>query len=183
MRVHLDDIGKRISQNDHSALKALYDHYANGFYQLALAIVHSAELAEEIVEDVFISIWKNRARIPAIENLNLYLHVAVRNTSKSYLRKYKRQQFINFDDVQLPLLRVDVTPEDLLVSGEVIRRVNGAINELPPKCRLIFKLVKEDGLKHREVAELLDLNVKTIENQIAIALKKIQQAVKLYLPA
>ena len=58
------------------------------------------------------------------------------------------------------------------------KRLHYAINELPPKCRLIFKLVKEDGLKYREVAELLNLSVKTIENQMTIALRKIGQSVQ-----
>ncbi len=114
MSIDLRDIGYRIAQNDHSALKSLYDHYNNTFYQLALAIVHSAELAEEIVEDVFIRVWEKRVRIPGIENLHLYLYVTTRNISLSYLRKYKNKSFIDFDEVQLPYLRFEVTPEDIL---------------------------------------------------------------------
>ena len=71
----------------------------------------------------------------------------------------------------------------MLISVEIIQRINKAINDLPPKCRLIFKLVKEDGLKYKEVAELLHLNLKTVENQLGIALKKIHQAVRLHLHA
>jgi RNA polymerase sigma factor (sigma-70 family) len=116
--IDLRDIGSRIARNDHSALKALYDHYSNPFFHLAMAIVHSAEMAEEIVEDVFIQVWKNRARIGEIENLHLYLYVATRNISKTYLRKYKNKKFINFDEVQLPYFKIDVTPEDIMISGE-----------------------------------------------------------------
>ncbi len=183
MSIDLRDIGCRIAQNDHSALKSLYDHYNNTFYQLALAIVHSVELAEEIVEDVFIQVWKKRSRIGEIENLYLYLYVTTRNISRSYLRKYKNKNFINFDEVQLPYFKIDITPEDMLISVEIIQRINKAINDLPPKCRLIFKLVKEDGLKYKEVADLLHLNLKTVENQLGIALKKIHHAVQLHLHA
>ncbi len=180
--VDLKDIAYRIAGNDHSALKRLYDHYNDSFYQLAFAIVHSAEMAEEIVEDVFIQVWKKRSRIATVENLHLYLYVTTRNISRSYLRKYRKQRYINFDNLALPYFRIEITPEDIMISGEVIQRVNTVINELPSKCRLIFKLVKEDGLKHREVAELLHLNVKTVENQVGIALKKIHAAVKVHLP-
>jgi len=183
IRVDLHKIGDRIAQNDHFALKELYDLCANSFFQLALAIVHSSEMAEEIVEDVFIQVWKNRARIPEIDNLYFYLYVSTRNISKTYLRKYKNRKFIQFDEVQLPYFRIDLTPEDLMISGEIVNRINAAINMLPPKCRLIFKLVKEDGLKYKEVAELMGLSVKTVENQLAIALKKIHSAVGVYLPA
>jgi RNA polymerase sigma-70 factor (ECF subfamily) len=183
MSIDLRNIGYRIAQNDHSALKALYDHFSNSFYQLALAIVHSAELAEEIVEDVFIQVWKKRSRIAEIENLQLYLYVTTRNISRSYLRKYKNKNFINFDEIQLPYYKIELTPEDMLISNEVVQRINVAINELPPKCRLIFKLVKEDGLKYKEVADLLHLSVKTVENQLGIALKKIHMAVRIHLHA
>jgi len=182
MSIDLQNIRSRIAENDHLALKELYDHYSNAFFQLANAIVNSRELAEEIVEDVFIEVWKKRARIAEIENLHFYLYVATRNISRSYLRKYRKQKFINFDEVQLPCYLIEVTPEDIMISGEIIQRINSAINDLPPKCRLIFKLVKEDGLKYKEVAALLQLNFKTVENQVAIALKKIHLAVKIHLP-
>ncbi|MEP7259279.1 MAG: RNA polymerase sigma-70 factor [Flavitalea sp.] len=180
--IDLVDIRYRIAENDHTALKALYDHYSTAFFQLAHAIVNSREMAEEIVEDVFIQVWKKRTRIGKVENLHLYLYVTTRNISRSYLRKYGHKKFINFDEVQLPYYCVDITPEDAMISGEIIQRINASINELPPKCRLIFKLVKEDGLKYREVADLLHLNLKTVENQMGIALKKIHTAVRIYLP-
>lgn len=182
MNLDLNDIKYRLSLDDHSALKALYDQFANSFFQLALAIVHSSETAEEIVEDVFIEVWKKRVRVAQIENLHLYLYVAVRNMSKSYLRKHKNKKFINFDDVQLPYFRIDCTPEDIMISQEMVNRINASINELPAKCRLIFKLVKEDGLRYKEVAELLHLSVKTVENQLAIALRKIHASVRVHLP-
>jgi len=60
----------------------------------------------------------------------------------------------------------------------MLRRLHDAIEQLPPKCRLIFKLIKEDGLKHKEVAELLQLSLKTVENQMTIALKKIADSIQ-----
>jgi RNA polymerase sigma factor (sigma-70 family) len=64
-------------------------------------------------------------------------------------------------------------PEKLMLTEEMMRQIKKAINDLPPRCRLIFKLIKEDGLKYREVAELLQLSVKTVEAQMAIALRRL----------
>ena len=64
-----------------------------------------------------------------------------------------------------------------MLTAEMMNRVQKAINDLPPRCQLIFKLIKEDGLKYREVAELLNLSIKTIENQMAIAIRKIGLAI------
>jgi RNA polymerase sigma-70 factor (family 1) len=176
------DIQKRLTESDEIALKVLYDRFSSKLFQLAFAIVRSKEMAEEVVEDVFIKVWKKRLQVCKIENFTFYLYVMTKNSSRDYLRKYGNKKNINLDDVALPFYRVDTTPEDLMITEEVINQINKAINELPTKCRLIFKLVKEDGLKYREVAELLHLNRKTVENQVGIALKKIHSVVNICLP-
>ena len=176
------DLQIRLAAGDQLALKAVYDRYSTKLFQLSFAIVRSKEMAEEVVEDVFIKIWKKRVQLSKIENFTFYLYVMTKNGSRDYLRKYGNKKNINLDDVALPFYRIDTTPEDLMISEEVINQINGAINELPTKCRLIFKLVKEDGLKYREVAELLHLSRKTVENQVGIALKKIHGVVNICLP-
>jgi RNA polymerase sigma-70 factor (family 1) len=180
--IDLQDIQNRIADDDQEALKTLYDHYNKRFFQLAYAIVRSKETAEEVVGDVFIQVWRKRARIRSLENFAFYLYVMTKNISRSYLRKFGNRRHLNLDEVALPFYQIDATPEDLMITGEAIRRINKAINELPPKCRLIFKLVKEDGLKYKEVAELLHLNLKTVENQVGIAIKKIHSTLALHLP-
>lgn len=174
------EVQNRMAEDDQEALKVLYDHYNRRLFELAYAIVRSKEMAEEVVGDVFIQVWQKRKRIRTVENFAFYLYVMTRNSSRSYLRKYGQKKFLNLDELALPLYQIDATPEDLLISAEMLQGINRAINELPPQCRLIFKLVKEDGLKYREVAELLHLSAKTVENQMGIALKKIHTALLIY---
>ena len=176
------DLQNRLTIGDQTALKTLYDRYSTKLFQLAFAIVRSKEMAEEVVEDVFIKVWKKREQVGKIENFTFYLYVMTKNSSRDYLRKYGNKKIINLDEVALPFYRLDITPEDLMITEEIINQINKAINELPTKCRLIFKLVKEDGLKYREVAELLHLSRKTVENQVGIALKKIHSVVNINLP-
>ncbi|HEX3934508.1 MAG TPA: sigma-70 family RNA polymerase sigma factor, partial [Puia sp.] len=75
------------------------------------------------------------------------------------------------------LISVNLDPEQLLITADMMTLLRKAIDHLPPKCKVIFKLVKEDGLKYREVAEILGISVKTVENQLAIALHKLGSAV------
>ena len=171
-----------IADGDEQALKKLYEYYANKLFHFAFMIIHSKELAEEIVEDVFIKIWNKRTTIAGVDNFNMYLYVATKNISCNYLRKHNKRKILDLNEISLPYYHVATTPEDLMITSETISKINQVINDLPPKCRIIFKLVKEDGLKHREVAELLDISVKTVENQISIALKKIHTAITVYLP-
>jgi RNA polymerase sigma-70 factor (family 1) len=180
--IDLQDIQQRIADEEQEALQTLYDLYSKRLFQLAYAIVRSKETAEEVVGDVFIQVWRKRARIRSLENFPFYLYVMTKNISRSYLRKWGNKRHLNLDEVALPFYQIDATPEDLMITGEAIQRINKAINDLPPKCRLIFKLVKEDGLKYREVAELLHLNLKTVDNQMGIAIKKIHSALQFHLP-
>ncbi|HAN66119.1 MAG TPA: hypothetical protein DCQ34_07595 [Chitinophagaceae bacterium] len=80
--------------------------------------------------------------------------------------------------MQVTLNATPATPEQLLITSEALRKVEAEIQKLPARCRLIFKLVREDGLKYKDIASLLDISVKTIDNQMAIALKKIRMALQ-----
>lgn len=171
MHDDIPELQKRIYGGDTQAFKELYDYFYAPLLQLALAIVHNREMAEEIVADVFIAVWKKKKNLPQVSNLKWYLYSATRNIALNYLRKYAHKKTLHLDEAYLP--EYEVNPEAQLISNEMMRHINMAISELPPQCRLIFKLVKEDGLKYREVAALLDISIKTVENQVGIALKKL----------
>jgi RNA polymerase sigma-70 factor (ECF subfamily) len=140
-------------------------------------MVKSRESAEEIVSDVFIRIWEKRRDLEKIENLKVYLYVSVRNTALNYLSQQKRTITNPLDEFHAEFTSIYFDPEQLLITADMLALIRKSIDQLPPKCKIIFKLVKEDGLKYREVAEILNLSVKTVENQVAIALQKIGNTV------
>ena len=116
---------------------------------------------------------KKREKLTAIDAPLVYLYTAVKNRSLNAIAKQKRQQALDTGDWLVPLSSVYFDPEKLLMTEEMIQQIRRAINELPNRCRLIFKLVKEDGLRYREVAELLQISVKTVEAQMAIAIRRL----------
>ena len=153
--------------------KSLY-HY---LYPFARTIVKEKESAEEVVSDVFIKVWEKRKELEKIENLKVYLYVSTRNIAFNYLDKQKRNATFSIDDIQADFTSVYFNPEQMLITADMLALIQKAIDQLPPKCKIIFKLIKEDGLKYRDVAEILDISIKTVENQLAIALYKIGTAV------
>ena len=167
------ELQRQLSLGSQEALKSLYDGAGSKLFQFAYSIVHSKEIAEEVIQDVFLEVWKNRQKFATIENLKLYLYICTRNMSITHLRKSNKHRSFSLDEIKLPFLKVESTPEDLFITGEMLHRINFAINNLPLQCRLIFKLVKEDGFKYREVAELMQISQKTVENQMGIAIRKI----------
>ncbi len=177
LRPDLTDIQSRIAlHNDEQAYEQLFHHFYPSLYQFALSFVKTGQLAEEVVSDVFIRIWQKRAALARIRDLKLYLFISTKNTSLNYLRQQKHDTLLP-DDYRVQLRSVYSDPEQLLITAEMINRVQQAINQLPPRCQLIFKLIKDDGLKYKEVAGLLNLSLKTVENQMTLALRKIGSAI------
>jgi RNA polymerase sigma-70 factor (family 1) len=162
--------------NDQHAYKELFVSFYPSLYSLSLSFLKSGYLAEEAVSDVFIKVWKKRAGLARISNLKLYLFRSIKNTSLNYLKQQNRS-LIEPENYKVQLQSIYFDPEQLMLTAEMIGLVQKAIQQLPPRCQLIFKLVKEDGLKYKEVAELLNLSLKTVENQMTIAIRKIGEAI------
>ncbi|WP_341837382.1 sigma-70 family RNA polymerase sigma factor [Chitinophaga pollutisoli] len=162
--------------NGEAALMQLHSLFFNRIFKLILSLVKQREPAEELASDVFMELWQRREKLSDIRNYEVYLYVIARNKAFTYLRQQLQltDPLDQIEDFRLELAR---SPEDLLISSEMLHRIHMAINELPPKCKLIFQLVKEQSFKYREVAEILNISPKTVEAQMGIAIKKLGKAV------
>jgi RNA polymerase sigma-70 factor (ECF subfamily) len=172
--LHISELQHRIAAfEDPLAFKELFRRFQPALKKFAYSISHSAEEAEEAVDDVFIRVWMKRKTLDHIHNLKLYLYIAARNFSINQLKSHRQFQPLQIEQLRTEIESIAANPQQLMMSRELESRLLEAVNGLPPQCKTIFKLVKEDGLKQKEVAELLHLQPKTVENQVAIALKKI----------
>lgn len=165
--------------NDQAAYKELFVLLHSRLKQFAYSILKSQEEAEELVSDLFIKVWQKRDQLTTIESPLLYFYTTAKNLAYNRLNKQKRQQNLQPEEWLVHLNSIYFDPEQLMMTEEMMRQIRQAVNGLPPRCRVIFKLVKEDGLKYKEVAELLQLSVKTIEAQMAIALRRLGKCMHL----
>jgi RNA polymerase sigma-70 factor (family 1) len=163
--------------DDQHAYKELFKGLYHFLYPFARTIVKEKETAEEVVSDVFMKVWEKRKQLEKVENLKVYLYVSTRNIGINYLERQRRNATFSIDDYQADFTSVYFDPEQMLITADMLALIQKAIDQLPSKCRLIFKLAKEDGLKYKEIAEILNISVKTVENQLAIALNKIGNTV------
>lgn len=171
------DLLDRIASGDESAFRQVYGSFYKRLVQFAFAIVKTRESAEEIVEDVFVRIWQHRTSMPSIHNLRVYLYTATKNTALNYLSKKARESITEpFDHIQIELGDAGITPEEILITTEMYRKLQETVEALPPRCKMIFKLVREDGLRYKEIAEILNISVNTIDVQMAIAVRRIAAA-------
>jgi RNA polymerase sigma-70 factor (ECF subfamily) len=168
------ELQQRIAEyEDEVAYKKLFFHLFLPLKSFSFAIIKSKETAEEIVSDIFLDIWIKRKELCAIQDLKMYLYTSVRNNSLRKLQQNKKVIFFSLDEVQVEFASPDENAEAVLLTHELSNKIDSAIDQLPERCKLIFKLAKEDKLKYREIALLLNISIKTIDNQLATALKKI----------
>lgn len=164
--------------NSQIALKELYTCYFYDLLHYSMIYVNNSHDAEEVISDTFLSIWENRKKLLEISNFNSYIYTIVHNKSISQFRSMHIENQ-SIDTIPIDIFAyTDITPENELISKEKIAEINSAINSLPNKCKIAFKLVKENNLKYREVAEILNISVKTLEAHLATALKKIRESLE-----
>ena len=166
---------------DQAAYKSLFFLLFPSLQNFAFSIVKSRMLAEEIASDMLLEVWMRRHKLLEIDNLKLYLFVSVKNASVARLRQEKKMARFSLDELQVEFASEYSNPDQTAELHELEVTLARAVKELPPSCQLIYKLAKEDRLKYKEIAELLDLSVKTIDNQLAIALKRIGIAMASYI--
>lgn len=164
--------------NDQSAYRTLFIQLHGKLKQFSFSIVRSEEEAEDIVSELFILIIQRKEQLCQLESPLYYFYTTVRNMSLNLLKKQKRRAGLSMDEWQVQLNSIYFRPDLLMITEDMVLKIKMAINSLPNRCRLIFKLIKEDGLKYREVAELLSISVKTVEAQMAIAMRRMAQSMQ-----
>ncbi|MCG6189385.1 RNA polymerase sigma-70 factor [Maribellus maritimus] len=179
---NINQLIKKISfEEDERAFKQFFDLFAGRLYQFSFSFVKSKAVAEEVVSDVFFKVWLNRTELVNIQNIKAYLFKAIYNTSLNYLSEMKRKKAISLDDLEVDLGVDLICPETELINKELKFVIEQAIENLPPRCKMIYKLAKVEQMKYKEIGELLDISVKTINHQLSIALRKIGEVIKSYL--
>ena len=178
----IQDLLVYIGNGDIAAYEELYYAFYPRLYSFALSLIQSKQQAEEIVSDVFIKVWQSRKRLPEVDNINVYLYTSVRNRTKDYLNKDRRYNVVRFSKDDWEEIFIELkNPSDYCISTDLMKKINAAINQLPPQCKVIFKLIKEDGLSYKQVAEIMELSPLTVRNQLAIAVRKMAEILPEYI--
>lgn len=168
----------QVAVGDTRAFRVIFDALFTNLTKFSISFVQSKEAATEIVDELFVRLWSHRKEIEQINDLRVYLYTATKNASLNYIAKKAKQIEVEpYDNLNVQIAD-GVSPEQLIISKEIHQKIIHAIDSLPPRCKLIFKLVREDGLRYAEVAEVLGLSLKTIDNQMVIAVSRLRESLK-----
>lgn len=169
---------QKIVKGDEMAFQSLFKKYSHRLYHLAFYYLCSKEVSEEVVLDVFTVLWNKRESLSHVKDLERYLYVSIKNQALHYIRRGRVEKGEPLSLYEVELLQEDSTPEKRLIDSEYESLVQSAVNSLPPKCKEVFRLVLSDKLKNREIADLLGISEKTVNEHISQAYKRISVYVK-----
>lgn len=168
-------------EHSHEAFEKLYLHFSPGMRAYAATLVGDQEIALDLVQDLFATIWTNRRNLISIDNIATYLYSSLKNNAVHYLKTRKRGTTFLEEQSDRVILECS-NPEINAIDRENRQLLEAAINSLPHKCRLIFRLIKDEGLKYKDVASLLDISVKTVEAHMTLAYNRIVECLETILP-
>jgi len=168
-----NDLVEKIKAGNQTAFEILFKTYSQKLIYFSRRYVFDKQTAENIVQDVFLKIWQNKENLDAAKNIQSYLFTAVKNESLKILRhlSVEKQQQENVSRLSV----VEPTPDETIDKKELREELSNAINDLPEKCREIFTMSRFDQLKYSEIADILEISIKTVETQMGRALKKLRE--------
>ncbi len=175
--IKINEITLKISKGEERAFRQLFDMYYRKLFGIAISYLKDRNEAEEVVADVFFKLWQSKANLVNIENIDVYLYVAIRNQSFKYIERRKRIDYKDELSGDIEVGDFGVNPEQYVFAKELKEHIDMVVDSLPSRCKEIFRLAKIDGLKYKDIAKMLDISVKTIDSQLVIALKKISESI------
>lgn len=162
----------QIRQGNQKALESLYEKYYYSLCDFACNYIKNTALAEEIVSDVFLAIWLRRESLSITSNFKSYLFVSVKNQSRNYIAQAKRLH----EDISIADSLGQQTSADAEIRyTEFANKIESIMERLPEPRRTIFKLNRIEGLKYKEIAEIMSISVNTVQKQMVLAVKFISQ--------
>lgn len=169
------EILKNLNRKEGKSISILYEKYSEELFVSAYNMLKNKEVCEDIVQEIFINIWNKRRTLKINTTLKSYLYASVMYGVYGYLRK-------NSDKINVELtigLKNHVqysNPETELIQKEIISQINETIESLPEKCRIVFKMSRNQKLSHKEISEKLNISTKTVETHITKAIKVIRSS-------
>ena len=178
---------ERIRNNDEVAFKVIYNNYFPKLYFFIFEFIPLKDVAENIAQDTFITLWKKRKELTDDTNLASFLFSVARNNCLYRLRddRYRKKLFSNSLDISELRVNTEALASidtSAFVFQEIEQIIEKTLEGLSPQCRKVFELSRFREMKNREIADELDISIKTVEGHITKSLKIFKETLKDYLP-
>ena len=165
--------------NCETSYKKMFSLLFNSLFRFSFSMLNSREAAEEVASDVMFKLWQKRLELLQVKNIQVYALVIARNLSLNLLKTRASARVVSLDEANVESDHQEtLNPEQILINAQNKARLESCINALPTRCKLVFKLIKEEGLSYNEVAEVLNISPKTVDAHLVTSMKKLSEALK-----
>lgn len=181
MELENEAITNLLAKRDESAFEQVFKKYFKNLHAYAFTILKDEDDAEEMVQQVFFKLWERTETISISGSVAAYLYRAVHNESLNHLKHLKVRSDHRLHVAYTMKNETDHASKKLM-NSELEAKLHAALNDLPEQCRSIFQMSRFDDMKYREIADKLDISIKTVENQMGKALKLLRMKLVDFLP-
>ncbi|MFC1514110.1 RNA polymerase sigma factor [candidate division KSB1 bacterium] len=168
----------RVRLGDHAAFKELYNNYAESMLDYSMSITCDRQYAKDVVQEIFVIIWRNKEKLKPEMNIKMYLFKAVRNNSIKLLQSNKTKGSLNKEVESIPY---DTIPLDNLQEKELHDAYKEALLSLPRKCKEIFMLNRYSRFTYAEIADVQEISINTVKTQMKRALRTLKSKLSHFL--
>lgn len=169
-----DELFLQIADGDENAFRKVFHSFNQRLFPYVLNIVKSSTVAEEIVQEVFLKLWTNRQAVAAMDNPVAWLFTVAANQSFTYLKRISTEQRV-IDKIKQSMHASENPTDEYIFFNESKTILQKAVGELPAQRQVIYKLSREEGLNHQQIADQLNLSPNTVKNQLVSALRTIRE--------
>lgn len=171
---------QELSLGSEKAFEEAFQLYFKVLAVFAKKFVSDLQVAEDLVQEVFVKLYENRKSVQFHTSLKAFLFQSVRNKCIDHLRSVKSKSE-HHDQIKQSNYTEQFDFNDTMLQAELEERIYNAISELPTQCQQIFKMSRLEGKKNQEIADLLEISKRTVETQVSNALKRLRKDVFQYL--
>lgn len=175
----LSELLTALRLGDHTAYEKIYLHYASSVKNFLRTLTRSHEVAKEITQEVFITLWEKRDKIDPCKNISGYLYTIAKNAALKHFRDNKLVK----DEISAAVdpFENNSTPDEIIIGKEKEILIEIAISRMPPQRKKIYELSRIEGLSNAEIAKKLGISKNTVENHITSALKDLREVIAVFI--
>ncbi len=181
MKPDLTELWKKFcADDDVRAFECFYYAMFKKLIKFCVYYTSSQEAAEEIVSEIFVKCWNNRKKLTGMDRPGTYMFVAVKNQSLKYIKKYAAVHLVEIDHTDEGYFADFSDPYRIVEGKELQQELDKAIETLPMQARMVFRLIKEGGLKYKEVAEIMNISHRTVQTHLFRSITRLRHVLRHY---
>lgn len=169
---------RKLKRGNREPIKYFFEAYYADLCNFVNQFIRNETQSEEIVQDIFVYLWDNRQRISITTSVRSYLYAAARNKVLNHIRSEKNRAKL-LDQLAKRDVYPSAQPDQITYENQLNEVVEKAVDDLPTQCRKVYTLSRERGYSNKEISKEMNISVKTVENQITIALRKLRESISI----